>query len=194
MPSSVKRFYFVDETGQDPLSPVFIVAVTVMPREYQELENACLSYEQASGKDRLKWHKSKEANRLKFMRLIVEDERFVGTLVYASTPKSKALDFDQLTIAGIAQIIEQTRDEVNSISEIYVDGLSSTKMGQYGKGIRAKGIRNARFHKATDHASTLVRLADSLAGLTRDATENRESEAAKILQKGTRNGVITKNQ
>ena len=109
MSPSVKRFYFVDETGQDPLSRVFIVAVSVMPRDYREIENACLGYEKASGKDHLKWHKSKVVNRLRFMRLIVEDERFAGTLVYASTVKAKAPNFDQLTIDGIAQVIEQTR-------------------------------------------------------------------------------------
>ena len=194
MSPSVKRFYFVDETGQDPLSRVFIVAVSVMPRDYREIENACLGYEKASGKDHLKWHKSKVVNRLRFMRLIVEDERFAGTLVYASTVKAKAPNFDQLTIDGIAQVIEQTRDEESSASEIYVDGLSPTKLEQFGKAMRVKGIRHARFHKATDHASTLIRLADALAGLARDAIENKDSEAAKILQRGKRNGVVIESK
>ena len=45
-------------------------------------------------------------------------------------------------------------------------------------------------HRATDQGYTLIRLADALAGLARDAVEDSDSEASMILRKGKRNGVI----
>ncbi len=56
--------------------------------------------------------------------------------------------------------------------------------------IRAKGISIARLHRVTDHASAMIRLADALAGLVRDAAENDTSDAAKLLPLAKRNGVV----
>lgn len=51
---------------------------------------------------------------------------------------------------------------------------------------------NACFHKATDHAYPLVMLADALAGLVRDAQEDKQSDEATLLQRGCDRGQIEK--
>jgi hypothetical protein len=187
---SIKRFYFVDETGQDTAGRIFIVAVSVVERMHQELERACIEFEEISGKGRLKWHSTPSHRRLEFMRLVIEDGRFANVLCYAvfsGIPKS---EFDAYTVEAIARTVEFTRDEQRSSSEIYVDGLTIKKQAEYGRALRARGIHGARIHRATDQGYVLIRLADALAGLARDAVEDVDTEAANLLKRGKRNGTI----
>ena len=190
MHSSVKRYYFVDETGQDTGGRLFIITVSVVERDHQEIEKVCFAFEKATGKNLHKWHGTPNQRRLSFMELVILDPRFKGVMCYAKFTNIHKSEFDKQTIKALAQAIKQTRDENRSSSEIYIDGLTVKKQSEYSNGLKAEGIRSFRIHRATDQGYVLIRLADALAGLTRDAIENPDSEAAKLLKRGKRNGVI----
>ncbi len=127
---------------------------------------------------------------MNFMRLVVEDVRFSGLLCYSTFAHIQRTEFDHYTIKAIANTVQLTNDNVRSSTEIYVDGLTLKKQSEYSQQLRARGLRGVRVHRATDQGHTLIRLADALAGLIRDAIDSDESEAAKVLRRGKRNGVI----
>ena len=148
--AATKRYYFVDESGQDTFGRVFVVAISVIESNRHEIETVCIEFEAASGKGRMKWHGSQSSKRLGFIRSIIEDTRFRGVLCYSTFSYISPTEFDSCTVAAIARTVELTRDEPRSSSEIYIDGLTTKKQGEYGKQLRSHGISRAVLHRATD--------------------------------------------
>lgn len=118
---------------------------------------------------------AKYSFRLDFIRSIIRDKRFKGTLWYQVFRQPSKPFFDAYTLQAIANCIGE---------EFYVDGLTHSKQSEYAVELRRMGIRRATFHRATDQGSPLIRLADALAGLVRQSEEGGVSEAAKVLNKG----------
>jgi hypothetical protein len=191
MPAT-KRFYFVDESGQDTRGLVFVVAISVVESNLTEIETACLELEKSSGKGRQKWRGSSSDKRLSFVRSVVEDIRFQGVLCFSAFENIGPAEFDAYTVTAIARTVELTRDEPRSTSEVYIDGLTVKKQGEYGRQLRRHGISRVFLHRATDQGYPLVRLADTLAGLVRDALDKPDSEAARLLNRGLRTGTIVR--
>lgn len=194
-----KLYCYVDETGQDTIAQpgrkraVFIVGVVILDEERQLLEDVCVQYEKRSGKGITPWHKAKYAFRLEYLRAVVADSRFVGTLYYQVFEQPKKMFFDTYTLHGIIRAIGsklKNAPVIPSIKEIYVDGLTRSKQSDYGVKLRKLGGTRASFHRTTDQSSPLIRLADSLAGLVREAEEDRDSEATRVLKQGKILGVI----
>ena len=66
-----KLYCYVDETGQDPASSVFVVVVVSVENQ-EALRPALMEIEDAAGTGRPKWHKSRSELRLRYLRLVLE--------------------------------------------------------------------------------------------------------------------------
>lgn len=189
MHQTSKRFYFVDESGQQTLGLSFTVAIAVVGDNKDELEQICLAYETQSKKGTRKWQKSSHNHRMEFARLVLNDKRFVEVLCFNTHVNFDNKSFDANTLKTIARTIKIKVGDERSSSEIYVDGLSQKKQEEYSTKLRREeGIRGAQFHRANDNF-TFIRLADTLAGLIQSVIKGNE-EAKRLIAKAIANKVI----
>lgn len=79
-----KLYCFVDETGQDTLGALFVVAIVVTDERQQELEKYLEILERASGKHKRKWVKSRDQERQMYIRALL-DQKMPGTYSLKAT-------------------------------------------------------------------------------------------------------------
>jgi hypothetical protein len=184
-----KLYCYVDESGQDPQSEVFIVAVIVTGEEREKLLDLCEQLERVSGKQKDKWGKAKHDRRMRYLRHIFADDRFREVLrysVFRQTP-----DYDTATIDAIAAAVRWSKPGRNYTSLIYVDALSKTKRQEYGVRLRRLGLRVRQIRGiARDESNALTRLADAVAGFVRDALEGKSEEITSLFRRAKREGVL----
>lgn len=192
MPAPAQKLYcYVEETGQDTQGRICIVTVVISDHHYQQLIAVCEAYEQASHKGRTKWHGTNSKTRLEYMRLVIGDIRFRGVLCYSKFPHRVQPNFDTLTVDTLAGVVSSKLESSHYVVEAWIDGLSETKRTEYANHLRDKGLRNVHLHRVRkEDSNTLIRLADALAGLLRDAIEGKYLEAVHLVQAGHSHGVV----
>ena len=191
-----KLYCYVDESGQDTTAQperrrVFIVAVAIFAQDQTLLESVCEEYEQTSGKGKAKWNQASPKRRLNYLQRVIHDDRFCQTLCYAHFYPPPKPQFDADTIASIALAIEWKNPPRDYSSDIFIDGISERKQTQYANALRALGIRVRRVHQARDESYALIRLADALAGLTREAIEGQSEASMALLRLAIHRGIVS---
>ena len=90
MPSNPRQklYCYVDETGQDYASSVFVVVAVVSAAAQDELREALTQIEQISGTGHRKWHKSSAARRLRYLNLVFEKRLATGDVFFGSYRKA----------------------------------------------------------------------------------------------------------
>ena len=186
-----KLYAFVEESGQDTEGRIFVVTVVISDETYQLLESACEEYERQSKKGRRKWHGANSQPRLEFMRLVISDSQFQGTLCYSKLQNQAKPDYDRQTVLSLASAIRSKTAGEKFVVEVWIDGLTQTKRTEYAATLRQEGLMNIHLHRVRkEESNTLIRLSDSLAGLLRDAIEAKYPEAIQLVNRGVKNGVI----
>ncbi len=67
----MQKFYcYIDETGQDTKSEVFVVVAVVSEKEQNKLREKLMDIEKISKTGHRKWHKSKPERRLKYLQMV----------------------------------------------------------------------------------------------------------------------------
>lgn len=103
--------------------------------------------------------------------------------------------FEHLTALAIAQAIHLYRQKHNLGDDykasITIDGLKGSEGPRIGRQLRESGIKPRKVRGARDESEPIVRLADRLAGLVRDAES--DGQRYKTVQRQLeQQGVITK--
>ena len=179
---------FVDESGQDTKGKLFVVAV-VATEDGDKLRQFCLSAEESSGKKNTKWGKSDNNKRLVYLRSIIQHATSGNVKLFYDV-FHKITNYDAATIEGIAKSIRILRPSGSRVY-VHVDGLTKTKRNDYKTQLRksscpvrkVSGIRK-------DENEPLIRLADALAGASRDLLEHRDSELRDIFALALQQGVL----
>jgi len=81
-----KLYCYVDETGQDTASNVFIVAV-LSDRNQESLRDALIAIEELAGVRYSKWHNSKPARRVRYIELALDRNVGQEDVFFGSYPK-----------------------------------------------------------------------------------------------------------
>ena len=192
--SRQKIYCYVDESGQDTSAqtsrtPTFIVAVTVIGKNRDELERLCEQYETISKKGKFKWGKANRIARLRYLKLIFADDRFKDALRYVVFGDVKK-QFDETTVRAIARAVLWSSPKFPYAALVYVDGLSREKRHSYSAKLRNLGVSVYQVRGvARDESSPLTRLADALAGFVRDA-ETGDAEAQAMLKRAKQDQEI----
>jgi len=185
MTKSHKLYCYIDETGQDTLGAFFIVAIVVTDDQQHELEKSLEAIEQSVGK-RTKWMKTRDKVRAAYGDALTKSDLPAMIFVKTFEPSGRG-SFDDLEVLAAAQAISSYR-EVHNIREdeykltITVDGLSRTVAARMGSEFRKLGIKPRKIVGKKDESSAVIRLADAIAGLAREAHEGR-SEYKKLEAK-----------
>jgi Protein of unknown function (DUF3800) len=188
-------YCYVDESGQDSTTHdkrprIFIVAVALFEESRHTLEQRCIQFERESGKRKQKWRKANRESRMTYWRLIVSDSLFHKTLCYSQSIPPMEPEFDARTILGIAKAINWKNPDADYTSDIYVDRISDAMKVAYANELRKIGVHVRKVRRLRDDNSALIRLADALAGLAREAAEGYP-EAVMILRQAVSRGIIS---
>lgn len=183
-----KVYCFVDESGQDTKGAFFVVTVVITDNDLESWYQLCRQIEQQSGKGAGKWKKTALSLRLEYIRQIVESPLFVGRLAYATYTGSQ--DYDSLKALTIAQVVRFVGGD--SEKAIVIDGLRKREFVTWGKRVRKEGVQIWKVAGGNDESDPLIRLADSVCGLVRDALYDRKPEAKRLFDLAIRRGILVK--
>ena len=105
---------------------------------------------------------------------------------------SNTKDYTELTVQTIIQAIS-TKASGNYRANIMIDGLNDKERGRISRGLAQRGIRRRKLRGRRDESSSLLRLADSMAGFIRDYEEGNRY-AQDLYRRFENQRIITKLQ
>lgn len=162
-------YCFVDESGQDTAGAFFVVSVVVTDNEHRRLTSALEKLEKQSKKGTAKWHKAHHRYRRAYITGLVDQPLARNTLF--AVVFREGTDYQAKTAAATAHVLRRKRA---TRAVVYVDGLRRSEWPGFKRGLRSsvrqrvtvRGVRR-------EENSALIRLADAICGLVRDAHEQQ---------------------
>ncbi len=168
-----KLFCYVDESGQDATSEVFIVVAVVSDEDQEDFRRQCLDIEEEAETGRRKWHKSRPERRCRYLELALEQEIGGGEVFYGHF--KKPLPYFLPLLETIERAIKETTRE-DYRATVYIDGIDKQKAAEMTNALRVRGIKLRFVRSRKDEAEPLIRLADMWAGCIRAAWLGRVEE------------------
>ena len=175
-------YIYVDESGQDTEGELFIVSVVVALKDHDELSQQLGQIEQATHKRR-KWHKTSDPINLAFIRRAGELSSQV--IAYAEVQRN-ITDYFTATAGTISRALNQY-GMVDKRVFVRFDGLPRTKEQILGSILRKQGVPVYKVRGVDDEKEPLIRLADAICGLVREATlgaPNMQKALAECIKGG----------
>lgn len=183
-----KLYFYVDETGRDPFSTAFIAGILVTGQKRDELAADLLELERTSKKNDAKWHKAHYLRRRAYIEGILKISSLTNNIFFHTVQGGK--DYLAYTADGTINVIRQ-KARSGDQSTVYFDGFTSTEVSKMKRQLRPslKGKRLIVKSIKRDESSSLIRLADAICGLVRDANEGQEW-AKEVVEKLKRKGIL----
>ena len=168
-----KLYCYVDETGQDDASILFIVVAVVSAEEQDGLREALMEIERAAGTGHRKWHKSGSERRLRYLNLVFEKKLAAGDVFFGSYPKPLPYFFPFVEVLERAIKIKA---EPSYTARVFVDGIDRQKAGELTNALRIRDVTLEMVRSRRDESEPLIRLADMWAGCIRAALRGSMEE------------------
>lgn len=148
----------------------------------------CEDLERTSRKQHVKWGKANKKNRLVYLRTVVSDVRFSDILLFSYVFR-KPKDYVRATVRSIDLAVANLH-AFNSLVSVYIDGLVRTQYKEYQVRLRKLGCHVGKVRGRKDESEPLIRLADAVAGATRDLLEYKNDELKEIFSSAIKQGVL----
>jgi hypothetical protein len=174
-----KLYCYIDETGQDAASELFIVVAVVSDKEQNLLREQLLEIESLSKIGKRKWHKSRSDRRKEYLRLVLEKRAGKGEIYFNSYKKPLPYFLPMLETLEKA-ILDKAEKEYRTI--VYVDGIDKKKAIELTNALRLRKIKLRLVKSRRDESEPLIRLADRWAGCIRAALSGRTEEQEILKQ------------
>lgn len=181
-----KLYCYVDETGQDTRSEVFVVVAVVTEKEQAKLRHQLVDAEQASGVGISKWNNASHDRRTKFLQTVLDRRIAKGDLYYGSYEKPIPYFFPLLDL--VARAIKAKAGEQYK-TKVYVDGIDRKKAKELTNALRIEGISLGLVKMRRDESEPLIRIADRWAGCVRAAIEKNQV-AKRMLKQAKQDGYL----
>jgi hypothetical protein len=164
-----------------------VVVVTDEARDH--LAGELEKIERDSKKGRLKWVDTRHEYQMAYIRNIISNPAFTGTLAYASYQDTT--DYLNLTVEATASAILAIAGGDHSAT-VFVDGLPKSHVHPFGVGLRQNGIRVRKVRGVRkEESDCLMRLADAACGFTRTALAGSQGFAP-LFQQALDSGILRK--
>jgi len=164
MSKKQKIYCYVDETGQDAGSKVFIVVAAVVKGKPEVVRLSLSKLERRLKIGNKKWHKSRHKDRINFISNFLE-EKFNHLQIYFGRFKKPSPYFFP-TFEVIQKSLEfYSQEPIEAI--IYVDGQDSISAKKMTNALRSKRLHLNLVKGLRDETEVLIRLADRWAGCLR---------------------------
>jgi len=185
-----KLYCYVDETGQDAGSKIFITAAVVSSDDQHNLRMELEAIEKQTKIFKRKWYRAGRRQRTDFITRIMESGQRFGKIFYIVYKKPILFFLSWLEV--IASALESVV-QGDYRAQVYVDGIDHKKAAELTNTLRAKGVKLSFVKSARDETEAFIRLADRAAGLVRSASEQK-GEYAKLLAETNTLGVINETK
>ena len=115
-----KLYCYVDETGQDSRSEVFIVVAIISSNDQAYIRKQLTDIEGVAKTHKLKWHKTRHDRRMHYLTLILDKKIAAGDVYTARYQKPIPYFFPMIDVLEKA-IKEAAKDLYRA--NIYIDGI-----------------------------------------------------------------------
>lgn len=185
-PKTQKLYCYVDETGQDVGSKVFIVVAVIITSNIDLVRGRLQELEKSTKIGKIKWHKSDYRYRLAFMEEFLRQDNKDLRVYFLKVNKPV---FYYLPTVEILQRAIALNNTPNTQAIICIDGLDKFSGKKYTNALRTKTLRVKLAKGARDESEALIRLADRWAGCIRMALLGNEQCKA-LMAKAEKQGVL----
>lgn len=169
-----KIYCYVDETGQDSGSEIFVVVAVVSEQDQETLRQELITTEYDAKTGHRKWHKSRAERRLKYIQIILEKKIAKGDIYFGSYQKPLPYFLPILDVLEKA-IKEKTKDKKYKAT-VCIDGIDRKKAAEMTNALRLRGISLELVKSRKDESEPIIRLADMWAGCVRAAISTGRDE------------------
>jgi hypothetical protein len=183
-----KLYCYVDETGQDTKGHIYVV-VAILTIEPNELSERLVSIETSSGKGKVKWHRARHSKEDYINQTLSLKLNFN---VYYQVFSGSELSFELATVQATANAINtfcRQKEIENYKATVVIDGLHRSLQHRTGKLLRNLGIRTKSVRGERDETNPMIRMADALAGVVREAHEGN-THFSKVKEELERQGIM----
>lgn len=183
-----KLYCYVDETGLDPRSQFFLVAVVVIEGEREAIETELIRIEKASGKGRRRWMESREEQRITYINQVLALTLLRNKFYYAVYPPTK--EYVPNTVLTVARAISIHAGTAPYKATVFIDGLPKSSVPKVSTTLRYLHIHNTKVRGIrNEEADAFMRLADAICGFVRAALEQKVGYLD-VLNRAKRSGTI----
>lgn len=187
MSKQTKKLYcFVDETGQDVGSKIFIVVTVIVISQLDDVRKNLEILEADTRIGKIKWHKSQYKYRIKFIEGFLSKNNENLHIYFLKVRKPV---FYYLPTTEILQKSISENASKNTQAIICIDGLDKFSAKKYTNALRTKFVTLRLAKGIRDESEVLIRLADRWAGCIRMALLGNQ-QCKNLLEKATNNGVL----
>jgi len=170
--NKTKLYCYVDETGQDGLHKFFLVSVVITDQSKKDgLEKRLEEIEKETGKNKLKWTKTKLSIRQHFIREIAKVKDLQATIFFSMYPNAKET-YTYLTSLSVAKAVV-AKGESDYAVTVIIDGLTKKDTEKVRRDLKLLKVKYDNIRGMTDEQSVFLRLADCFAGFIRDYVEQQ---------------------
>ena len=181
-------YCYVDESGHHNQDEAFIVGVVIVGDERSDMETVLDLIERDSKKGRAKWADATQAYRIAYMRRVLDLNMFQGKLFYAAYEHINAPVIEMVARGLVAAW--QAHEPHSQIATAFIDGLPRSKIQDVLKLLRDSDVPTDKVRGVSkDETNSLIRLADSVCGLTRAALLGRV-DAKGLFERAIKRGAI----
>lgn len=175
-----KLCFYVDETGQDTEGKFFLVSIVIADIKQRDiLEQKFEEIEKSTGKKKKKWTRMEFVEREKYIKKIAELKELKESIYYSSYEETKT--YTHLTALSVAKAIFAKQKTDSYSASVIIDGLTKKDTEKIRSELKKLKIKYDNIRGMKDEQSAFLRLADSIAGLLRDAIEN-QSYATNLIR------------
>jgi len=172
MDNKTKKLYcYVDETGQDAGSNVFIVVAVIVISNVDVARERLQELEAETCIGKIKWHKSNYKYRVKFMEDFLRGNNKDLHIYFLKTEKPV---FYYLPTVEILQRAIADNNTSNIQAIVCIDGLDKFSGKKYTNALRTKTLKVKLAKGVRDESEALIRLADRWAGCIRMALSGND--------------------
>lgn len=187
MTKTVKKIYcYVDETGQDSGSEIFIVVAVIVASNVAAIRDRLQELEKSTKIGVVKWHKSSYKYRIQFMEEFLRQDNS-DLHIYFLKAKKPVLYY-----APTLEVIQQAvsaHSKTNTQAIICIDGLDELSAKKFTNSLRTKNLKVKLAKGPRDESESLIRLADRWAGCIRMALSgNKDCEV--LVNRAKKRGVL----
>jgi len=170
-----KLYCYVDETGQDAASDIFVVVAVVSAAEQEPFRQALMDIEHLAGIGQVKWHKLLSVRRMRYLNLVLERNLGREETFFGPYPKPLPYFFPLLDV--LEQAIKIKAVPPYS-ARVFVDGIDRKKGAELTNALRLRGVSLELVRSRRDESEPIIRLADRWAGCIRRALSGHCDEQA----------------
>lgn len=184
-----KKHYFVDESGIDTRSDIFIVVVCCIDSDrIQDVRFQLEKIENSTGKGRRKWMKTQDKQRIAYIEKL--STLLYHCKLYVEEHVKPVSSFDFATAGTIQKAIGAQNEK--HIAYIYGDGFSKktarfTARLLHNAGFSTRKVKGIR----KEESDSCMRLSDAIAGLVRRQHDGK-TEFQKLYDALLKKGICVK--